>query len=209
MSIIEYDTFDGCNPLWTNSNGDVGPRSASYMGGAFGALVLFNLFFFLILQGKVRRRYGLKPSAFLITITVVTALMPAFQEIRYYMYWIMCLVVLNLVMIEKGMKKPGRGTFRLVSAAAMSSFLIFVLCSNGLRYVSSTGVTMQSLVRDSGIKKQLSEMNLHDGEVICVKGNPRTFLYAPIFNPGLEGQYHYGVIESYDDTGCMGKRILP
>jgi len=53
------------------------------MGGAFGALVLFNLFFFLILQGKVRRRYGLKPAAFLITITVVTALMPASQEIRY------------------------------------------------------------------------------------------------------------------------------
>jgi len=211
VSIVEYDTFDGRNPLWTNSQGDVVPGSrALHMGGSFGALVLFNLFFFLILQGRVRRRYGLKPAAFLIAVSVVTALMPSSQEIRYYMYWVMCLVVLNLVMIEKGLTEPEQGTFRLLSAAAMSSFLIFVLCSNGLRYVRSNRVTMQSLVRDWGIEEQLSQMNLHDGEVICVKGkNPTTFLYAPIFNRRLEAQYHYGIIEAYDDTGCMGKRVLP
>jgi hypothetical protein len=209
VSVIEYDTFDGRNPLWTNSNGDVGPRSASHMGGSFGALVLFNVFFFLIVQGRVKERYGRKPAVFLVVITVVTALMPASQEIRYYMYWIMCLVALNLVMIEKGMRQPERGTFRLVSAAAMSSFLIFVLCATGLQYVSSTGATIESMVKEGQIERQLLQMNLHDGEVICVKGLiPRTLLYAPIFNPGVDGKYHYGVIESYDDAGCMGKRVL-
>jgi len=209
LSIIEYDAFDGRNPLWTNSNGDVGARSAAHMGGAFGALVVFNLLFFLILQGKVRRPYKWKPAAFLIAITVVTASMPASQEIRYYMYWIMCLVFLNLVMIEKGMREPERGTFRLVSAAAMSSFLIFVLCATGLRYVYPDRVTMESLVRDWGIEQEISKMNLQDGEVICIKGKiPRTFFYAPIFNARLEDQYHYGVVESDDDSGCMGKRVL-
>jgi hypothetical protein len=209
ISIIEYDSFDGRNPLWTNSDGDVGPRSAAHMGGAFGALVLFNLFFFLILQGKVRRRYGRKPAAFLVIITVVTAVMPASQEIRYYMYWIMCLVALNLVLIEKGMTEPERGTFRLVSAAAMSSFLIFVLCATGMQYVSSNGVSMESLVKEGQIERQLVQMNLLDGEVVCVKGKiPRTFFYAPIFNPKMEDKYHYGIIEFEDDKGCMGKRVL-
>ena len=210
-SIIEYDAFDGRNPLWTNSQGDLKFDSrALRMGGSFGALVLFNLFYFLILQGKVRQRYGLKPAAFLITVSVITALMPSSQEIRYYMYWVMCLVALNLVLIERGLTEPEQGTFRLLSATAMSSFLIFVLCSNGLRYIRSNRVTMQSLVRDNGIEKHLAEMHLHDGEVICVKGrNPMTFLYAPIFNRRLEAQYHYGIIEAYDDTGCMGKRVLP
>jgi len=210
LSIIEFDTFDGRNPLWTNSNGDVGPRSAAHMGGAFGALVLFNVFFFLIVQGKVRKRYGRKPALFLIIITVVTALMPASQEIRYYMYWIMCLVALNLVIIEKGMTGPERGTFRLISAAAMSSFLIFVLCATGLQFVSSDGVTMESLIKEGQIERQLLGMNLQDGEVICAEGKvPRAFFYAPIFNPGVNGKYHYGVIESYDDAGCMGRRVLP
>lgn len=179
------------------------------MGGAFGALVLFNVFFFLIVQGRVQKRYGRKPAAFLIIITVVTALMPASQEIRYYMYWIMCLVVLNLVMIEKGTTEPERGIFRLVSAAAMSSFLIFVLCATGAQFISSNGATIESLVKESEIEKQLLQMNLHDGEVVCVKGKiPRAFYYAPIFNPGVEDKYHYGVIGSYDDAGCMGKRVV-
>jgi hypothetical protein len=179
------------------------------MGGSFGALVLFNLFLFLMLQGKVRKWCGLKPAAFLVILTVVTALMPSSQEIRYFMYWSMCLVVLNLVMIEKGLTEPEQGTFRLVAAAAMSSFLMFVLFSNGLRYVTSSGWTMKSVVRDYGIEKQLSDMNLREGEVICVKGKaPRAFFYAPIFNQKLDAQYHYGIIESDDDAGCMGKRVL-
>ena len=210
LSIVEYDTFDGRNPLWTNSNGDVGPRSAAHMGGAFGALVLFNVFFFLIVQAKVRKRYGWKPALFLIIITVVTASMPASQEIRYYMYWVICLVALNLVMIEKGMTEPERGTFRLISAAAMSSFLMFVLCATGFQYVSSNETTMESLVKEGQIERQLLEMDLQDGEIVCVKGKiPRTFYYAPIFNPRVDGKYHYGVIESYDDAGCMGKRVVP
>ena len=161
------------------------------------------------MQGKVLGQYGLKPAAFLIILSVITASMPSSQEIRYYMYWIMCLVALNLVLIERDLKGLQAETFRLVSAAAMSSFLIFVFCSNGLRYILPNRVTMESLVRDWGIEQQISKMNLHDGEIICVKGkSPLTFLYAPIFNRRLEAQYHYGIIEAEDDAGCMGKRML-
>jgi len=211
LSVAEFNAFDERSLLWTNGQGDVKLSSpALRMGGSFGVLVLFNFFFFLILQAKSRRRYGLKPSIFMIVITVITAMMPSSQEIRYYMYWVMCLVVLNLVIIENGLKEPDQSTLRLIAAAAMTSFLLFVLCATGFQHVRSTGTTLETLVRDQAVGKQLLDMHLHEGETICVEGkNPMDFLYAPRFNPSLESQYHYRVLEAYVPRDCMGKRLVP
>ncbi len=211
LSVVEFDAFDERPRLWTNAQGDVKLDSHAFrMGGYFGALVVFNLFLFLILQAKSRRRLGLKPLGFLMVITIMTAMMPASQELRYYMYWAMCLVALNLVLIEDGLEGQEQSTFRLVAAAAASSFLLFVLCATGFQYVRSTGTTMESLVKDYAIGKQLSDMHLREGETICVEDkNPRDFLYAPMFHPALESQYHYRVLEAYVAQDCMGNRVVP
>jgi hypothetical protein len=211
LSVTEFDAFDGRPLLWTNGQGDVKLNSrALRMGGYFGALVVFNVFFFLILQARSRRRLGLKPLGFLAAITVVTAVLPASHELRYYMYWAMCLVALNLIIIEDGLTGPERDTFRLVAGAAASSFLLFVLCATGFQYVHSTGTTVETLVRDYAIDKELSNMQLHEGETICVEDkNPRDFLYAPMFHLALESEYHYRVREAYVPQDCMGNRVVP
>lgn len=215
LSVVEYNGFDGRNPLWTIAQGDVKLDSrALRMGGTFGALALFNLFLFMILQSRVRRRYGMKPSVFVAVIILVTAFMPASQEIRYYMYWLMCLIALNLFLIENGMDGHERGTLRLVAIAAISSFLLFVLCSNGFRYVHATGHSPEVLVKGAGIAKQLEDMHLQDGEAVCLEGKmPRAFLYSPNFNPEAEARFHYQILEGYMPqdraADCGSSRVVP
>jgi|ERR1019366_361318 hypothetical protein len=214
LSVVEYEAFDGRNPLWTNGQGDVGLNSkALRMGGTFGALALFNIFLFMILQAKVRDRYGMKPSVFLLVIILITAFMPASQEIRYYSYWLMCLIALNLFMIENGLNDPERRTFKQLAAAAIASFLLFVLCSTGFRYVRATHHSPEVLVKGANIEKQFDDMHLRKGEAICVEGKmPRTFLYSPNFNPGAASRFHYRVLEGYqpqdEAEDCGTNRIL-
>jgi hypothetical protein len=214
-SVVEYDAFDGRNPLWTNSQGDVKLDSrALRMGGTFSAWTLFNVFFFVILQRKVKHRYGWKPSVFIALLIVSAAFMPASQEIRYYMYWLMCLIALNLFLIEHGLNGPERDVLRMVAVAAISSSLIFVLCSNGLRYVRANGHSPQVLVTGANIAKQLEDMHLQDGEAVCLEGKmPRAFLYSPNFNAGVAAKLHYRIREGWmpqdEAEDCAGSRIVP
>jgi hypothetical protein len=215
LSVVEYNGFDGRNPLWTIAQGDVKLDSrALRMGGTFGALALFNLFFFIILQSRVRHRYGMKPSVFLLVTILLTAFMPASQEVRYYMYWLMCLIALNLLLIENGLDGPERRTVKLVAVAAISSFLLFVLCSNGFRYVRANGHSPEVLVKGANIAKQLDDMHLRDGEAVCLEGKmPRAFLYSPNFNPEVAARLHYRIREGWmpqdEAEDCGGSRVLP
>ena len=214
LSVVEYNAFDGRSPLWTIAQGDVKLDSkALRMGGTFGALALFNFFFLMILQSRTRRRYGMKPSVFVLVTVLGTACMPASQEIRYYMYWLMCLIALNLFLIENGLDGPERRTLRLVAVAAISSFLLFVLCSNGFGYVHANGHSPEVLVNGEGIAKQLEDMHLHDGEAICLEGKmPRAFLYSPNFNPVVAARFHYRILEGYipqdEAADCGSSRVL-
>lgn len=199
LSMVEYDAFDGRNPLWTVDQGNVKLDSrALRMGGTCGALALFNVFLFMILQSKVRHLYGMKPAVFLALIILMTAFMPASQEFRYYMYWLMCLVALNLFLIEHGLNGAERSALKPVAVAAISAFLLFALCSNGFRYVRANGHSPELLVRGAAIEKQLEDLHLKDGEAVCLEGHmPRTILYSPNFNPGAAARFHYRILEGY------------
>jgi len=68
------------------------------------------------------------------------------------------------------------------------------------------------LVRGANIEGQLAEMHVH-GEAVCVVGKmPRTFLYAPVFNPTAAARFHYRILEAWlpqdEAADCEGKRII-
>ena len=211
LSVLEYDAFDGRRPLWSNGQGDVQLHSpALRMGGYLGVFVLFNIFWFVFLQVRVRRRFRWKPGLFLCLVTVVTAVLPASQELRYYLHWMLCLVSLNLILILHGLRGDERFNARLCFLGGAVSCLLFVLSSSGGAYLCRTGADPDRLARDLGITKQLSSMNLRPGEAVCVIGkNPLTFLYAPIFNLHLASATHYAVLEAYSPDDCSGARIVP
>jgi hypothetical protein len=209
LSTIEYKSFEGRRPLWTNGQGDLPMDSpALFMGGDFGAAVLFNVLWLGFLQSKVRERLGWMPCWFMGVLTLVTAFLPGFQESRFSMYWILCLVLLNLSLIVNSLSEERGKDARILYVGGMASLLIFVLSSTGLVYIHRSGMTAQKIAQDA--KKRLLAAHLHEGETVCmVNTNPYTLFFAPMFQPELQAKFHYKIQERYDPADCQGLRPLP
>jgi hypothetical protein len=209
LSVVEYKSFEGRRPLWTNGQGDVAMDSpALFMGGFFGALVLFNVLWFAFLQSKVKERLGWAPLWFMGAITLITAFLPGSTVSRFYIYWIVCLVLINLVMIMNDVSDEFAKDAKILYVGGMASFLVFVLCANGLVYIHQTGMTTERIARDA--RTRLIAAHLREGEVICmVNTNPWTLFFSPMFQPELRAKLHYKVQEVYEPSDCQGLRPLP
>jgi hypothetical protein len=143
-------------------------------------------------------------------MTMVTAFLPASQELRYYLYWMLCLIIINLFLIVHGLHGPERLNARALFLGGALACLLFVLCSNGGEYIRTSGAVAEDLSRGLGISSRLSSLDLRSGEAVCVLGkNPLTFLYAPTFNKDLDRRVHYRVLEGYSPSDCMGIRTVP
>jgi hypothetical protein len=209
LSTVEYKSFEGRRPLWTNGQGDVTVDSpALFMGGNFGALVLFNILWLGFLQSKVKRSLGWAPCWFMGALTVVTAFLPASPQSRYYMYWIICLVLLNLVLIVNSLSGERAGDARILYVGGMASFLVFVLCATDFVYIHRNGTTMKEMAQK--VEKRLVDAHLREGETVCMANiNPFALLFAPEFHPELRAKFHYKIQEIYEPADCEGLRPLP
>ena len=209
LSMVEYRSFEGRNPLWTNGQGDLPTDSpAIFMGGNFGALVLFNILWLGFLQSKVRGSVGWAPCWFMGAITLVTPFMPGSPETRYYMYWIVCLVLLNLTLIVNYLPgEPGRDA-RILYVGGMASFLLFVLCATNFVYVHRSGTTMEGMAQK--VEQRLVDAHLREGETVCMANiNPFALIFTPQFHPELRAKSHYKIQEIYEPADCAGLRPLP
>jgi hypothetical protein len=210
ISVAEFDAFDGRRPLWTNSQGDINNQShALRMGGFYSTYVALNLLWFAWLQRRLAPRFGRKPAIFLSITTILTALLPASQELRYYSYWMLTLVSINLALIAL-LPVSERSGVKLAFLAGAGACLLFVLGSSGGQYVRTQGMSPDHLVRSLGIQSQLSNMNLRPGESVCGLGKqPLTFLYAPMFNEDIAARTHYHLLDAYTQADCSGNRVIP
>jgi hypothetical protein len=211
LSVFEYQSFDGRNPLWTNGQGDVALSSpALYMGGDFGALVTFNLLWLAFLLRKEKNRYGWPPVLFLGALTLLTACLPSSQQVRYYMYWILVVVGVNLMLLMDGPSDEQDKSSHFHYLSGMTSFLIFVLCATGFAYVHASNRSPTRAVQQFRTAAELKADHLKQGEHVCVIGKGQlTFLYAPIFHPDLSSRFHYHVEAAYAPSDCRGARQLP
>jgi hypothetical protein len=171
------------------------PREPGYrMGGFFGAYVIVNVAALLLAAFVRRSRESKVALAVAAAATVVASLMPQSHELRYYMFWMLLLVSLNLVVWSR--ERPV--TTGLVAAVALA----IVAWSTGGAYLYASGDSFATLVSDHVDRAALDR--IAPGERICVARPPWTFLYAPRFHP--DRQYAIQEAETPDD--CEGARPL-
>lgn len=209
LSTLEYRSFDGRRPLWTNGQGDLPTNSpAIFMGGDFGAAVLFNILWLGFLQSKAKDRLGWTPCWFMGVLTLITVFLPGSPQSRYTIYWILCLVLLNLALVVNSFSGEHGKDARILYVGGMACFLLFVLCATGFVYIHRTGMTAERIARDA--EKRLAAANLQKGETVCMTNtNPFTLFFAPMFQPELRAKLHYKIQERYDPADCEGLRPLP
>ena len=171
------------------------PREPGYrMGGFFSGYVLVNVAA-LVLAAFVRRSRETTVALWVAGgATVVASVMPQSHELRYYLFWMLLLVSLNLVVWSR--ERPV--TVGVVAALALS----IVAWSTGGAYLYASGDSFATLVKDHVDGAALERVS--PGERVCVARSPWTFLYAPRFH----AERTYTVQEAEDATECAGARPL-
>jgi hypothetical protein len=116
------------------------------------------------------------------------------HELRYYLFWMLLLVALNLVVWSRERRL---GT-SLVALAALA----VVTWSTGGTYLYASGDSFAKLTADKVDRAALER--IAPGERFCITRQPWTFLYTAQFHPGKR----YSVQEAATADECAGSRVL-
>jgi hypothetical protein len=171
------------------------PSEPGYrMGGFFGAYVIVNLASLLFAALSRRTREAKVATLFAAGASIVASLMPQSHELRYYLFWMLLLVALNLVVWSR----ERRTTTGLVALAALG----VVAWSTGGTYLYPSGDSFTTLVAAKTDRAALDRIG--PGERVCISRQPWTFLYAPLFHADKS----YSVQEAEGPAECAGARLL-
>jgi uncharacterized membrane protein YjfL (UPF0719 family) len=200
-------------------------------GGFFGNYVIFNLilllFFFIYQQVTNKNNTGnfkratTTAAIMAIAMSVIPANFPQSHELRYFMFWAICLVSLNLYLITqyeqnftqlKWLKSKYLG---LVYAL----FLTIVLTKVGNFYAKPQFYSLQQQI-NIAVKPELLKQ-IQPGDRVCLIAkaglvNPKavpyaamqhTFLYSAYFHPELN--YSYSIKTRSTASKCEDRKIIP
>lgn len=172
------------------------------MGGYFGAYVVFQLALLGVTVMRARDRRAKVAGILFLALTIVTSVMPQSHELRYYLYWMIVLVALNLALACR----PEASGSTLLSPAALgvacAVALGIVLKVTEAGYAYPSGSTFAELVKDRTDKAILDQIG--EGDRVCIQKDPYNILYASTFHPGK----HYSVREAEEPSDCGDHRLI-
>ncbi|MEN9870768.1 MAG: hypothetical protein RLZZ171_1756 [Cyanobacteriota bacterium] len=201
-------------------------------GGFFGAYVVFNcllLFGFLVrelIQNKSLSKNDRSQSAKFAVLTAIAMSLPPLNfpqshELRYFMYWMISLVSLNLylVALPKNRQLLGKWLQPKYMGLIYAIFLTIVLVKTQGFYVKPSLITEEQYV-NFGVKQQFLSKIQPDDQVCLiskhigknVKREPivalkYVFAYSSYFHP--EKNYDYSIQAALKPESCGDRKIIP
>ncbi|MGB5632170.1 MAG: hypothetical protein WBM86_05225 [Waterburya sp.] len=221
-------------PWWTTDQWNSGDDK--YMdrgGGFFGAYVIFNILLVigLSIQELIQNRQ-LPPAegssdarTALVTVlimSIVPANFPQSHELRYFMFWMICLVSLNLYLLSRSQINWQR--WRWLQPKYMGLiylvFLTIVLSKTGSFYGKPVLNSLEERI-SSGVKPELLsqikpkenicliiiEPELANREEVPFESEQNAFLYNSYFHPELN--YSYSIRAALNSENCGDRKIVP
>ena len=204
-SILEINA-----PRWSIDQWSPDPTK-SRLGGFFGVYVVFNLLVFGYICWQKRSRETFIALVLLLIMSAVTAISRQSHELRYYMYWMITLVSLNLLLVSHIQRSPQK--LRLINfrnlGIACLPFLVVVVVKTNFSYIAPKFYTLNKHLQafvDLATLKQIQP-----GDQVCLvnksKQYRKTFLYNSYFHPQLG--YSYSIKAALDPSECGGiKKII-
>lgn len=182
-SLLEIGAFDSRRPLkWTIAMDFVPLDSDSYgVGGYFAIYVVFNVLLLLYL-GLQKNRDSRTALGLFIIMSLVTAFMPLSHQLRFYMYWMMVVISLNLYLL---IQLSGNLRFSWIKAKYFTLLATVILFNFATAthwdYTYPEAYSLQKLMNN--VDYSIVE-KIQDGEDVCLVGfTPFTFLYNAKFHP--------------------------
>ena len=172
------------------------------MGGFFGAYVVFHVLLLIYLAAKNRDRHTLLAGTTVVVMSVVAANFPQSHELRYFMYWAIVLISLNLYLVTRypdSLVKPTR--VGLVSLAA----LIVVAIETNFIYLKPSFYSLAQF-KDKHIDREIIAQ-IEPEDIVCLpKTYPYAFGYTPWFHPKLG--YSYTIRSGFRDRCRRGEKVF-
>ncbi|MBE9044354.1 hypothetical protein IQ255_08050 [Pleurocapsales cyanobacterium LEGE 10410] len=173
------------------------------MGGFFGAYVVFQVLLLIYLNIKYPSRKTKMAGIVVLVMSLVAANFPQSHELRYFMYWMMVLISLNLDLVtyyKDALAKPSR--VGLVSLIA----LIIVGIKTNFVYLKPSFYTLADFKARHVDRDIIAQ--IEPGDDVCLPNTyPNTFGYTPWFHPELD--YTYTIRSGFrGDTCAKSNKVL-
>lgn len=178
------------------------------MGGFFGAYVVFHFLLFTYLCIRNRDRETTVAAILLGIMSIVAANFPQSHELRYFMYWMIVLVSLNLYLVTRiessSARSPLINTRNLGLVCLVA--LTIVAAKTHFFYIKPFFHTLENFKQDTVDRTLLEKIEPNDR--VCIVGKyPYTFIYTPWFHP--EKDYTYSIQRGEKPSECtVNKKIL-
>ena len=181
------------------------------MGGFFGAYVVFQVLLFGYLLIFHRDRQTLIAGAVLLVMTVVAANFPQSHELRYFMYWMLCLVGINIYLVsrsEKSSTKPKLVNTRTIGLVSL--FALAIVCvQTDFNFIKPNFFTLNKFIdgfqKYPEYREKLAAIEPNDK--VCMVGQyPYTFTYLSLFHPEID--YSYSIQAEGSPEHCLPSRKI-
>ena len=200
-------------------------------GGFWGVYVVFNLLLLLgfaireiIINRSTKNNSSNEAKSALltaITMSIVPLNFPQSHELRYFMYWMICLVSLNLYLISlpKNQQLIGRWLQPKYLGLVYTVFLTIILVKVGKFYAKPSFITLDKH-QAFGVKSEFVAQIQPDEKVCLISKHigedtqtapiaalKYAFLYSSHFHPELD--YDYSVRAALTPEACGDRTIIP
>lgn len=178
-------------------------------GGLFGAYVLFHALLFLALVIRLPRRERAVALLLVGVGTLAAAAMPASHLLRYYMFWLIVLISLNLHFLARSQPEWPR----LALATVCLGFALVVVDASDQNFVRPRFHDLQALLQQRVDPHILRQLDAARGPVcLALDQADKPFLYASIWHPGTDYRITAGPFyPQYEDQlqrVCANKIII-
>lgn len=221
-------------PWWTTDQWNAGDDN--YMdrgGGFFGAYVIFNVLLLIglsiheliqnqLLSQATRSIDARTALATVLVMSFVPANFPQSHELRYFMFWMICLVSLNLYLLSRSHINWQRSRWLQPKYMGLVYlvFLTIVLSKTGNFYGKPVFNSLEQHL-SSGVKPELLSQikpeekicliiidpELANREKVPFVSEQNAFLYSSYFHPELN--YSYSIRVAVDPENCGDRIVIP
>lgn len=217
-SILEFRAFDPTRPyLWTGDQGSVPDNSPGDRMGGYGfPFVLLNLALLAYLALRTRSREARIGALGFLLISGITAFLPQSHLLRYYLYWMIALLTLNIALLARlrlplAITLPAPGHLRLRVPITLGGFA--AVCCVCLLVVAA--LTQGVYFRPTDQRARLDYIAAIDPDIraalaesteLCVTGGAQlSYLYTENFH----APFHYAVKAVFEADECGTWLVIP
>lgn len=223
-SIFEINTPEWSPDQWNEYN----PKYLDRAGGFFGAYVIFNLLLLvgLTIREQLQNRASPKGKSRNATTALITILLvslipanfPQSHELRYFMFWMITLVSLNLYLVSS--QQPDNKWLQPKYLGLVCLIFLAIVCIRiDNYYLRPVFNPLAPYLKDT-VKTELLEQMIPnertcmisrhaipDPEAVPFASIPNAFYYSSYFHPEIE--YDYSIKASVDPRACGNLPIIP